>query len=230
MPANNVSIPFRQLNILASLPKREREMFLSKCSRQRFDCRAKLYIEGAAHKASYLIESGVVRTFHESSAGKEITLGYWSAGDLIGGPHFFDDSGLHVWSAEVIEKSVVLAISGKSLKALITSSSQIAIVVAEALSFKLLWDSLLLQTLATRSVSSRLALLLVKLAGMYGTCIEDGVLIEQKFTQENLANMVGTTREWVNAQLQTLQREGVLQLRSRHIVITDLPRLKQVAE
>jgi CRP/FNR family transcriptional regulator, cyclic AMP receptor protein len=222
--------PFRQRNILMSLGERDRQMFLAKCSRQRFRRRAKLYTEGAAHKASYLIESGVIRTFYESPTGKEITLGYWSAGDLIGGPYFFDDSGIHVWSAEAVENSVVLAIPGRSLKELVTRSSRIASVVLDAISFKLLWDSLLLQMLATRSVSSRLALLLVKLTALYGTPSADGVLIGHRFTQENLANMVGTTREWLNAQLKRLQQDGVLRVENRQILITNLARLKQVAE
>lgn len=217
----------RQRNILTSLGARDLELLLSKCSRQRFRRRAKLYTEGTRHKASYFIESGLIRTFYESPGGKEITLGYWSAGDLIGGPYFFDDTGIHVWSAEAVENSVVLAISGRQLREVMAKSPRILSTVLDAVAFKLLWDSLLLQALATQAVPSRLAILLVRLSELYGTATDEGIVLRRGFTQEKLANMVGTTREWLNAQLKQLQNEGVLQVKGRRLVITDLVRLKQ---
>ena len=47
--------------------------------------------------------------------------------------------------------------------------------------------------------------------------------------QQKLANMVGTTREWLNAQLKQLQRGGMVCVKSRKIVITDLARLKEAS-
>ncbi|MGH9891898.1 MAG: Crp/Fnr family transcriptional regulator [bacterium] len=224
------STAIRQRNILTTLGARDLELLLAKCSRQRFKRRAKLYTEGTLHKASYFIDSGLVRTFYQSSGGKEITLGYWSSGDLIGGPYFFDDTGIHVWSAEAVENSVVLAIPGRDLRDLMAKSPRIMSAVLDAVAFKLLWDSLLLQALATQTVPSRLAILLVRLSALYGTTTAEGIELRHGFTQEKLANMVGTTREWLNAQVKQLQNEGVLFVKGRKIVITDLMRLKQSSE
>jgi CRP-like cAMP-binding protein len=220
----------RQRNILTSLGARDLELLLSKCSRQRFRRSAKLYTEGTLHKASYFIQSGLIRTFYESRGGKEITLGYWSAGDLIGGPYFFDDTGVHAWSAEAVENSVVLAISGRHLREVMAKSARISSAVLDAVTFKLLWDSLLLQALATQTVPPRLAILLVRLSELYGTTTDEGIVLRRGFTQEKLANMVGTTREWLNAQLKQLQNQGVLQVKGRRLVITDIMRLKQSSD
>jgi CRP-like cAMP-binding protein len=217
----------RQRDILANLGARDLELFLAECTRQQFRRRTKLYTEGTVHKATYIIESGLIRTFYESPAGKEITLGYWTTGDMIGGPFFFDDTGIHVWSAEAVEDSTVLAISGRRLSDLMMKSTGFASAILDAIAFKLMWDSLLLQSLATQSVPSRLAGMLVRLSTLYGEATPDGVVLGRGFTQEKLANMVGTTREWLNAQLKHLQQEGLLDVRGRKIVIRDLARLEQ---
>jgi CRP/FNR family transcriptional regulator, cyclic AMP receptor protein len=219
----------RQRNILASLGARDLELLMSKCSRKLYRRRAKLYIEGTPHRATYFIESGLIRTFYESPAGKEITLGYWSTGDMIGGPYFFDDTGIHVWSAEVVENSVVLAVSGRDLREMMMKSPRLASAVLDAIAFKLLWDSLLLQALATQSVSTRLAVMLVRISALFGEATPDGIVLGRGFTQEKLANMVGTTREWLNAQLKQLQRDGLVCVKGRRIVITDLARLKDAS-
>ena len=216
---------FRQRNILLSLGKGARESLLSRCEPQRFARGENLYVQGSRHKASYLLSSGLVRSYHTTFKGKELTIGYWSAGDLIGGPHFFDDTKLHIWSARAVEDTEAYAISGRDLRELTLSVKEIGSSVLDAICFKLLWDSVLMQVLGTRSVSARLADLLVKLAALHGEASPDGIVIWRRFSQDDLACMVGATRQWINAKLADFERRGLLKIRDNRLVIRDLPGL-----
>lgn len=221
----------RQCNILATLNDAERGLLLRHCIRQEFNPGSNLFAQGQRHSLNFIIESGLVRTFHSSPTGKEITLAYWKEGDLIGGPNFFDDSdsSRHVWSAETMESTRVLAISGRDLKHLTMTTPKIAECVIDALSFKLLWLSLLLQMLGTKSVSKRLAQLLLQLSALYGVESRDGVEIRYSFTQEDLANMVGATRQWVSSTLSRFQREKIIHIGKRKLLILVPSRLQELS-
>lgn len=219
---------FRQRNILLSLSRSAKELLLSRCDKQRFKRGENLYVQGSRHKATYLIESGLVRSYHTSFKGKELTIGYWSAGDLIGGPHFFDDTKCHIWSARAVEDTEAFAISGQDLRELALKTPEIGNAMLDALCFKLLWDSVLMQVLGTRSVSARLADLLMKLAALHGDSSPEGIVICRRFSQDDLACMVGATRQWVNAKLMDFERRGLLAIRDCRLIIRDLPGLELV--
>jgi CRP/FNR family transcriptional regulator, cyclic AMP receptor protein len=223
-----VSGGFRQRNILGSLGDAAKELLLNRCDEQRFKRGEVLYVQGSRHKASYLLVSGLVRSYHTSVRGKELTIGYWSAGDLIGGPHFFDDTKCHIWSARAVEDSSAFAVSGQNLRQLTLGVPEIGNAVLDAICFKLHWDSLLMQVLGTRSVSARLADLLVKLAALHGDPSRDGVVICRRFSQDDLACMVGATRQWINAKMVDFERRGLLAIRDNRLVIRDLPGLEDL--
>jgi CRP-like cAMP-binding protein len=64
--------------------------------------------------------------------------------------------------------------------------------------------------LGTRSVSERLAQLLLHLVDLYGVDDDEGILISAAFTHADLAHMVGATRQWVTISLKRLQQKGVV--------------------
>jgi len=219
---------FRQRSILHTLDDARRQLLLGRCESVSFRRGDLLYSEGSRHKATFLIESGLVRSYHTSSRGKELTIGYWSDGDIIGGPHWFDDTRKHVWSARAAEDTEAYAVSGTDLKELALAVPEIGDAVLDALSFKCYWDSLLMQMLATRSVSARLASLLVKLAALHGEETIHGVAISRRFNQDDLASMVGATRQWVNMKLAEFERHGMVKMLDKRLMITSLSRLKNV--
>ena len=70
--------------------------------------------------------------------------------------------------------------------------------------------------------------MLVKLSEMYGVECADGILIRYPFTQEDLANMVGATRQWVNMTFGQFQREGLVCIKKRRLVILDVAKLRRM--
>jgi len=98
------------------------------------------------------------------------------------------------------------------------------------LSFKLRWVSLLLQNIGTESVRHRLAHLLMSLSDMYGVECEEGIQIRYPFTQEDLANMICATRQWVSMTFRRFQEEGIVQIAKRRLVILDMAGLRAITK
>jgi CRP-like cAMP-binding protein len=200
---------------------------LLKCSERR--CVAKgsvLFSQGESHKGAYFILNGLVKTYYLSPMGKAMTMAHWSEGAMVGGPDFFERS-THIWSAAALADSVVLVIGGAELDYLVNRFPDLARYIIRTLTFKMQWLSELLQITSTESVTDRLAHLLVKLAEMYGTQTEKGLTIPQDFSQEELANMVGASRQWVNLTLSRLHRAQLIYSVGREITLRDVEGLKQ---
>jgi len=222
VPSREGSASSRDLFLYLS--ESEKAAFLAQCSERRAPRNTTIFSQGRKH-TTFLIKEGLVRTFYVSPSGKEITLAYWSEGEMIGGPYFFDDQRKNIWSAQAAEDSVVLAIDGAQLQQLALRIPALALFLIDSLSFKLHWVSLLLQTLGTEFVHCRLATLLLRLAELYGDPCDDAIVIRYNFTQSDLGAMVGATRQWVSTALGRLQREGIVRLHKRRLYILDLERL-----
>jgi len=210
--------------ILENLPGDERALFLSRCSQQDYRRGEYLCKQGSPHTENFVVSSGLVRTFYVAPTGREITLGYWSSGNLLGGPNFFEVCP-HIWSAQAARDSRSYVIKAADFRALTLAVPAIAECVMRALSFKMRWFSLLCQMLGTESAHRRVARLLQMLAPIYGAQRPNGTVLRVNFTQEEIGNMVGATRVWVSRALGKLQRAGALQLDPAHHIVLDLAAL-----
>lgn len=218
-----------QTDILGRLSPKTRAEFERRCSERRVSAGTILFRQGELHTNTFLIKSGLVRTYYLSPPGKEITLAFWAAGNLVGGPDFFHRVP-HIWSGRAVKDSTLLVIEGAALKRLACRLPDLAECVMEALTFKVHWLSILLQTLATECVADRVAHQLVRLSDMHGHVDRRGIVIQHEFTQHDLAAMVGATRQWVSIALNQLQRAGLIRVNKRHLVIRDLEALKQFGQ
>lgn len=219
LPQSDASSAPKQQDLFAQLSVGERRSFLAKCKEQHFDAGAHLFSQGEPYTESYLICSGIVRTYYVSPTGKEITIAYWSEGALVGGPNIFYENRPHIWSAQGATQVVTQGIRGRELEELSMRIPRLAHYLIETLTFKLHWVSVLLQTFGTESVRSRLAHLLLHLSEHWGAKQDNGILITQQFSHDELARMVGATRPWVTITLRDFKREEILACSGRHLVI-----------
>ncbi len=176
-----------------------------------------LFSQGEVHGGVWVIESGLLRTFYVSAQGREMTLAYWTSGHFVGGPEIFG-RGRHVWSADAQAPSEVLFLPGTVLRRLAERVPQVALALIDGLVAKGKCYSALVQMLGTRSAAERLTLLLEIMAETYGRPTEEGILIDRVITQEQLATMLGTSRQWLSVSLEKLRSEGVITM-SRHQII-----------
>ena len=187
----------------------EREIVLKHGRRKVLYRGQTLFNQGARHDGIYLIETGRIRVFYTAPSQREITLAYWHPGNFVGGPEVFG-GGVHQWSGVATSNSSVVHLPGKELRALVVEVPNLAIGLIEGLTFKGKCYSALAQMLGTRSITERLAHLLLHLVDLYGVKDADGILIGAAFTHADLAHMVGATRQWVTISLKRLQDKDVV--------------------
>jgi CRP-like cAMP-binding protein len=177
-----------------------------------------LFSQGSRHDGIFLIETGRIRVYYAAPSQREITLAYWNPGNFVGGPELFGE-GVHQWSGVATSNSSVVHLPGKELRRLVVQTPNLAIGLIEGLTFKGKCYSALAQMLGTRSITERLAHLLLHLVELYGTKDPEGILIGAAFTHADLAHMVGATRQWVTISLKRLHDKNVLVVRRSKIVV-----------
>jgi len=179
-----------------------------------------VFCQGDTHDGIFLIESGSVRTFYTGPTGREITLAYWTPGHFVGGPEIFG-GGTHMWSGVATQDAQLLWLRGGDLYRLMEEIPRLALGIVEGLVQKGKCYSALVHMLGTRSVVERLAQLLLILGDTDGVPTEKGLEIRRSFTHEELANMVGSTRQWVTVTLDKFQKQGAVRIRGRRIYLID---------
>ncbi len=215
----------RQRSLFSILNDGTRQAFMARCNLVLFDPGQSIFLQGAKHEHSYIIKKGTVRTYYVADSGREITLGHWSEGDLVGGPLVFG-GGYHVWSAVATKPSEVLAITGPALRDFATLHAQVYPWIVDVLSFKLRWLSILFQIHGTEHVQERLIKLLIMLGDLFGNFGPHGTVIEHRISQQDLAALIGASRQWTNKTMTHLKKIGLVTTRDRRIILLDVNRLK----
>jgi len=177
-----------------------------------------LFSQGDRHSGVWLIESGQLRTFYVGHQGREITLAYWTRGHFVGGPEIFG-GGAHVWSADAYAVSTVTFLPGTLLRRLAERHSRFALALIDGLVAKGKCYSALVQMLATKSATERLEQLLGILASTHGRPTSEGILIDRLVTQDELAQLLGTSRQWLSASMEKLRQAGVVSIEKRQITL-----------
>jgi len=204
--------------LMDKLVPRERELVLKRGRRKVLNRGQTLFSQGSKHDGIWLIESGRIRVFYTSPLGREITLAYWQVGNFVGGPEVFEGT-VHQWSGVASTNCTVVHLPGKELRALAAEIPNLAIGLIEGLTFKGKCYSALAQMLGTRSITQRLAHLLLHLVALYGVADADGTVIAAAFTHADIAHMVGATRQWVTISLKRMQDKGIVLTKRSQIVV-----------
>lgn len=215
-------------SFLNALTAEDVEKIRNAGSRRCFEKNSGVFFQGDNHNGIWLIESGVVRTFYAGPTGREITLALWTPGHFVGGPEIFG-GGLHIWSADVEEDAELLFLSGKQIRHFIETIPAFAICIIEGLVSKGKCYSALVQMFGTRSVTERLAQLLIIFADTHGRKDGNRLHIEKRITHDQLANIVGSTRQWVTMTLDKFQKKGLISVSRQSIVIEQYDMLRSIA-
>lgn len=164
-----------------------------------------VFRQGDPHDGIHLIEDGLIKSFYVSEDGRELTLGFWTAGHYIGAPQMFG-GGQHAWSSVAAAQTWCLWLPGPALRELSRQHGDLALALIDALIHKSQCYCSLLQLLATHSMRVRLARLLAMLAA--GEAMKPALI---GLSHGELAGMIGSTRQWVSQSLSRFEGEGLLQ-------------------
>ncbi|HTY81198.1 MAG TPA: Crp/Fnr family transcriptional regulator [Dehalococcoidales bacterium] len=174
-----------------------------------------LLADGAESEYMYFVVSGSVKVYKKSPHNKEQILNIATTGESLNDVSIFDGLGSAA-NMLAITPVRLYAIKQKEMLKLFLENPKIARNVARVLASRVRRDSSLVEVLSFSQVSSRLAKLILK----QGQAAGNQML--PNFTQQDLAEMVGTSRVVVNRALRTLEEKGAIRLSRRRIIITNV--------
>lgn len=186
-----------------------------------------LLLQGEHSDGLFLIDKGTVESVYRGPTGRELTLAYWSEGDFVGAPCVLGTYP-NEWAARAIGRVRTTHLNAASLKRLITGSPAFAIALVECLGFKGRCYSRLAQAIATHNVENRLASLLLILGETFGIR-EGNYLVLGKVKHQELANMVGATRQAVGLVLRHLHERKAIDIEPTRLVLLDIEFLRKLA-
>ena len=187
---------------------------------RRFAPKDMIFTPGDPDDQLYFLISGAVRLYKIYGDYKEATTAFLKDSGVFGKLNLVEGRWQDVF-AEAVTEATVASIQKASLERVIKSDSAFALRLFSSLSERLRQSDEVIESLLHREVSTRLATLLVNLSERFGEDISADVLIDVRLTHQDLANMIASTREAVSKVMSELQRDGVIEIRSRRIAILD---------
>ncbi|MEN9657647.1 MAG: hypothetical protein RL571_1112 [Pseudomonadota bacterium] len=164
-------------------------------------------VQGSLGNEMYAILHGRLKVVRSSAEGKEATICILEAGEMFGEIAMLD-GGARTASVETIEACELLVLRRENVMQYLDRHPKVMRQMLAALCLRLRYVDDLLQDTLFLNLPQRLGKMLRQLANQHGIKDADGVTIDLKLTQQELANMVGASRESVNKQLSVWGEHG----------------------
>lgn len=185
-----------------------------------------IFMEGEPGEAFYYIKSGLIKIYKVSADGREHILHILNEGHVFAEVTLFSGTPYPA-TAEVLEDAEIGIIKNRDLEKLITDNAEISLALINYLNKRLVEAQNKVRNLALYDTFGRTAQALVKLAEDYGKKSTKGILLDLGISRQELANIVGTTRETVIRVLAAFKKENSIDLDKSNIIIKNLDKIKQ---
>lgn len=175
----------------------------------------------------YLIEEGYVKIYRLTMDGRKVTVGSMrSPGQLMGLAETLYH-GERTCFAGAINDSILVVVRKSCFERLLGRHPSIALKVATTLGVRMREAEAIIQEMVSWQVPGRLAMLLLKMSERTGIETETGTKIALRLTHEELACMIGTSRQTVTSLLNMFKQEGSIAIEEREMYILETEKLKK---
>ncbi len=187
-----------------------------------------LFNEGEPGDRVYVIADGKIKLGHTAPDGRETIIAVLGPGEMLGELSLFDP-GPRAATATAIAPSRLLELRHDDLQGFLDGRPQLSTQLLQGLARRLRRTNAALADLVFSDVPGRVAKALIDLAKRFGEPVDEGIRVVHDLTQEELAQLVGASRETVNKALAEFGNRGWIRLEGRAVVILDEARLARRA-
>lgn len=212
-------------DFVTRLPGPDRNALLALGRKRSIPKGAEVFHAGSPGEHLYLLGDGRVKIFHQSAGGREIIQWFCFPGEIFGVAEV-SRIGPRGVCALACTDSNVIAIGHRAFRTFLRDRPDTAILVIDVLASRLRVLGDMLIDLSADEVRSRLMKLLTRLGARYGKKHGARFILDIPLTHQEIADMIGTSRQTVTTELGRLKREGVLRIEKHCIHIED-PGLRQ---
>lgn len=178
--------------------------------------------------AFFFVKSGKVKIFKTSLDGRDITLNILEEGSIFAEVTLFNDINYPA-TAMVLEESQIGMILNKDIEKLILKNTSLALQIIKLLNKRLYKSQSTIKDMAFSDTFVRVTNVLIDLSSSHGLVTNNGIEINMNITRQDIADMVGTTRETVSRIIADLKRDGLIETNSKKIIIIDIENFKKLS-
>jgi CRP/FNR family cyclic AMP-dependent transcriptional regulator len=218
----------RRCDVLSDISNDAMQALLPGLTMGTYRPRQVIYLPGDRAQGVHFLSSGRIKISKVTRDGKELTLAYRSEGDFFGEPCLLD-GGPREEMAEAMDASVTVEIPRDVLDNLLKHDGGAAYKFARSLIARRKDLETRVEQLIFKDVGAKLAELLLNLGHEHGISDARGTVVGLKITHQEMANLIGSTRETVSLTLSQFKRKGLIQTEGRKVILADQEGLKALA-
>jgi CRP/FNR family transcriptional regulator, cyclic AMP receptor protein len=188
----------------------------------------RLFAEGDAGDRLYIIMTGKIKLTRAAPDGRENLLSVHGPGEMFGELSLFDPVP-RTSSATAVTDAELAGLAHDDVRKWLATRPEVAMHLLQALAQRLRRINDVKADLVFTDVPGRVAKALLDLAERFGVQNSEGIQVNHDLTQEELAQLVGASRETVNKALADFAARGWIQLAAKSVLVTDADRLRKRA-
>lgn len=214
----------KNCNLFGQLSDRELTELEATCFVREFGRGEMVYLPSDHSDSVLLLAKGRIRIFHVTPEGKQAILGFVEPGEVFGELSCFQQTAREEYS-ETTSKSLVVLMPHQTIQQLMARSPEVSMKMTRLFGLRLQRTQRRLKSLLFRTSREKVVHLLLELAERYGKNTPDGLLITQKLSHQDMASVIGATRETVTITMGELQDEGIVSIDQRLITLKNADHL-----
>ncbi|MEH7482798.1 Crp/Fnr family transcriptional regulator [Neobacillus drentensis] len=181
-----------------------------------------VFLQGDPLENVYFIYEGKIKIYKSDINGKEQIVAIAKKGEMF--PHVgFFRKGDYPAYAEVLESSTLIAVPISKFETVLIENPELCIKVFKVLGEKIVDLQNRLEEQILNNTYEQINKLLIRLAQKHGKEQEDGtILLKSEFTNKDLANMIGTTRETISRTLTKMKKDELIEVDEEGNMIVDV--------
>ena len=181
-----------------------------------------VFLQGDPLENVYFVFDGKIKIYKSDVNGKEQIVAMAKKGEMF--PHVgFFRKGEYPAYAEVLEPSTLIAVPISKFESVLIENPELCIKVFRVLGEKIVDLQDRLEEQILNNTYEQIVKLLIRLAQNHGMEQEDGtILLKSEFTNKDLANMIGTTRETISRTLTKMKKDELIEVDEAGNMIVDV--------
>lgn len=210
----------KRIPLLKALPTDELNNLAREVQLEEFRRRRVIYMPGDPGHSVFFVNTGRVKVSRVTPDGKELTLAYRGPGEPFGELCMID-GGPREEMSEAVDNALLTQVPRERLERLLVNHVAVSHAMARLLLETRRALERKMEDLVFKDVNSKLAELLLKLGRSHGVSDDRGTMVAVKMTHQEMANLIGSTRETVSLTLSQFKRKKLIATDSRKVIITD---------
>jgi CRP/FNR family cyclic AMP-dependent transcriptional regulator len=205
--------------------------FCSKYPVRHFKKDRPLFYQGEVPQTAFFIKSGVIKVYNITTAGEEKIVSYEAEGSLVPSGWLFAKSPAALFYYDSFTDSQLYSVPKRDLMSFLNSNHLAATSLLDHYASMYTAAIMHLHALEQSRARDKLLHIFQYLSLRFGKPLDKTVFrIELRLTHQDIANLIGITRETVTAEISKLSKSGIVKSENLHYIVDTNKALRQVGE